>query len=342
MVKAYTRINHHQMPFDTRWRNLRWTLGQHGALANLWNRYQWYTYPKSRRVAAFPLHVDIESTADCNMNCPMCYRSQLPEGSIAYIDFEVYKRLVDECAAKRLYSIRLSWRGEPLLHPDIVGMVRYAKEQGIRNVSFLTNGLLLKGELAEQLIDAGLSYLSVSFDGVKDVYNRIRKPSRFEEAYNRLREFKELKRRKNSLTPLVRVCTVWPAVAHDPQEYREIMSKVTDKIVYNPFIDFNDPNPTPIENFVCQYPWQRISITSAGKIMPCTGVSVNEGYPLGTVADTTISEAWHSEKLQQLRDKHSSLRRMDVPVCAACRHGMVKDPFNTEGFDLDGKTIWIE
>lgn len=342
MTKAYTKINHHQRPFDSAWRNLRWTLGQGAPLANLWNRWQWYSYPNRGHVARFPLHVDIESTSECNLNCPMCYRSKLPPESITSMDFALFKTLVDECAAHGLYSLRLSWRGEPLIHPNLVDMVRYAREQGIKNVSFLTNGVLLEGALAEALIDAGLSYLSVSFDGVYDAYDRIRKPSRFEEAYDRLRRFRDLKRRKGTRTPLVRVCTIWPAVAHNPHQYQEIMRPVTDKIVFNPFIDFFDDTPEPIENFVCQYPWQRISITSGGTILPCTGCSLNEGYPLGRAGETSIYDAWHGEKLRFLRERHRALARMEVPVCASCRHGVKKDTFSTKGFSFDGEKKWIE
>jgi radical SAM protein with 4Fe4S-binding SPASM domain len=272
----------------------------------------------------------------------MCYRKRLPEGSIGYMPFEMFKTIVDECVQHNLYSIRLSWRGEPLIHPDVVRMVRYAKEQGIKNVSFLTNGLLLKGKLAEDLIDANLTYLSISFDGVKEIYDKIRKPSTFQEAYQRIKDFQELKNKKQSRTPLVRVCTIWPAIAHNPEEYYEIMSNVTQKVVFNPYIDFWGNTQKPLENFVCQYPWQRLSITCKGKIFPCTGVSINEGYELGQVGQTAIYDAWHSDKLNYMRKKHIRLERMDIHVCAECRHGMEKELYSTEGFSLEGDKEWIE
>jgi MoaA/NifB/PqqE/SkfB family radical SAM enzyme len=287
--------------------------------------------------------VDAEITADCNMNCPMCYRSQLPKDSIGYMSFETFRTIVDECADNGLYSLRLSWRGEPLIHKDVIRMIEYAKKRGIKNVSFLTNGLLLQGDMAESVIEAGLTYLSVSFDGVGKVYDRIRHPAKFEEAYKRLLDFKELKRKKGSGTPLVRVNTVWPAVAQNPGEYKSVMSKATDMITFNPFIDFFSNAGKPAENFVCQYPWQRISITCMGKIMPCTGVSVNEGYELGRIGETSIKDAWHSDKMQELRERHKELQRMDIPCCAECRHGIEKkDIYTTEGFKLDGEKMWIE
>jgi wyosine [tRNA(Phe)-imidazoG37] synthetase (radical SAM superfamily) len=58
------------------------------------------------------------------------------------MDFELYKKGIDECAENELYSIRLSWRGESTLNPKLVDMIAYAKKRGIKEVSFITNGRL--------------------------------------------------------------------------------------------------------------------------------------------------------------------------------------------------------
>ena len=78
---------------------------------------------------------------------PMCFQQHMPIPKEGYIDFELYKRVVDECAENKLYSIRLCHRGEPLLHSKIVDMVKYAKDKGIKEVFTLTNGLLLNEKL---------------------------------------------------------------------------------------------------------------------------------------------------------------------------------------------------
>ena len=50
------------------------------------------------------------------------------------IDLLVFKKVVDEGIENGLYSMKLSLRGEPLLHPNLSHMIRYAKEKGIADV----------------------------------------------------------------------------------------------------------------------------------------------------------------------------------------------------------------
>jgi len=54
--------------------------------------------------------------------------------------------------------------GEPLLHPDVVELVRYARSIGFFSVGMSTNGFLLSKELLHLLEEAGLSSLQISVD----------------------------------------------------------------------------------------------------------------------------------------------------------------------------------
>src|SRR2546428_5496243 len=54
--------------------------------------------------------------------------------------------------------------GEPLKHPDIVDVVRYAKSLGFCKVSMSTNGFLLNRQLLADLEGAGLDELQISVD----------------------------------------------------------------------------------------------------------------------------------------------------------------------------------
>ncbi len=54
--------------------------------------------------------------------------------------------------------------GEPLKHPDIVEVVRYAKSLGFGKVSMSTNGFLLTPELIAALESAGLDSIQISVD----------------------------------------------------------------------------------------------------------------------------------------------------------------------------------
>jgi len=162
-------------------KNLKFDLkrGKGHLFSYLKNRIRWHLLPRMHHVSTFPSHVDVELSSLCNLNCPMCYTTTdkfKTQVDGANMDFDLYKKIIDECAEYNLYSIRLSLRGESFLNKHIYDMIKYAKEKGIKEVSSLTHGGFLDEEKFERLIDLGLDWLTISFDGIGETYNKIRYP----------------------------------------------------------------------------------------------------------------------------------------------------------------------
>jgi MoaA/NifB/PqqE/SkfB family radical SAM enzyme len=117
-------------------------------------------------------HVDVSNA--CNTDCVYCwfhseYSADRPDAALfdpawqsRRIDYGLYTRLVDDLVSLRATEdLVLSGKGEPLTHPRLLDMVRYAKARGLA-VTLFTNGILLTPEVAAALIDAGLDLLYVS------------------------------------------------------------------------------------------------------------------------------------------------------------------------------------
>ena len=78
-------------------------------------------------------------------------------------------------ASLNIASLKLNWRGEPLLHPQLCEIIRHAKEQGIVDVIINTNATHLDDSYAEKLLNSGLDYIIFSFDGgTKETYEKNR------------------------------------------------------------------------------------------------------------------------------------------------------------------------
>lgn len=314
-------INFHQNPFDSVERSWMFALNQGHFFLNVMNRIYWNLGPRLGLVSSFPLHVDIETANTCNMNCPMCYRDMME--NVGQMDFDLFTKLIDECEREHVYSVRLSWRGEPLTHPRIKEMIAYAAAR-IPNVSFLTNAFYLEDDILDCVVENGLSYLAVSFDGVEDIYEKIRHPAVFVESRARLENLREKREAAGTVLPQVRLCTIWPAIKDDPDRYQELMEPVSDYMVYNPYINFHG-EMTVKEGFVCQYPWERIMVGWDGAVQCCTGWNATD-IVLGNAADATIKEYWSSPHMDRIREIHAEGRRMDLVSCAECRHGNECDP----------------
>jgi sulfatase maturation enzyme AslB (radical SAM superfamily) len=284
------------------------------------NRYQWNYYPR-RKVPAFPLNIDIEVSSKCQLKCTHCFRQYLDIGENDFMPVDMYRNIVDECGRHKLFTLKFSMRGEPLLHPDIVEMVRYAKESGVREVWINTNGGMLTEILAREIITAGVDWITMSFDGLGEKYEAIRKPLKYKDSLGKL---KTLRRVRDELkgNALLNVQTIWSAIKHDPNEYIKLMKTIVDRVAYNPDMNFEDVIITPDPNFVCPRLWQRLCITSRGNYLKCpTDFQMNE--ILGNVSDYTIKEAWDILQGRQ-RQLHLSGRRLESRVCLRCHHGAVK------------------
>src|SRR5262249_48360678 len=71
---------------------------------------------------------------------------------------------IDHLARLRTASIEISG-GEPLLHPDLDGMVRHIRGTGAL-AGLITNGYLLNAKRIERLNVVGLDHLQISIDNV--------------------------------------------------------------------------------------------------------------------------------------------------------------------------------
>jgi putative heme d1 biosynthesis radical SAM protein NirJ2 len=107
--------------------------------------------------------VSWNTTNACNMYCDHCYRDA---GCRAEEELNTAEaRTLLEQIAKAGFKIMIFSGGEPLMRPDIVELVAYAKELGLRPV-FGTNGSLLTKDLAEKLKKAGAMGMGISLDSM--------------------------------------------------------------------------------------------------------------------------------------------------------------------------------
>jgi radical SAM protein with 4Fe4S-binding SPASM domain len=286
----------------------------------LYNRFQWKYAPR-RWVLDFPLNVDIEVSSKCQIKCAHCFRQAMDMGEDDFMPMEMYRRIIDDCGKHGLFTLKFSMRGEPLLHPEIVEMVRYAKEKGVREVWINTNIGPLKEKMARGLVEAGTDWITVSFDGLRENYELVRTPLKYEQSLRKLKMLRQVRDELGGKT-LLNVQSIWSAIADDPDEYVTLMKGIVDRVAYNPDMNFQEYILVPDDEFVCPRLWQRIAITSKGNYLKCPSDFTMEEI-LGTVDEYTVKEAWDILQQQQ-RDLHSSGHKKDSAVCNRCHHGAKK------------------
>lgn len=140
----------------------------------------------------------IESTSRCNLKCEMCPRNSFKQ-TPGDIDLELFKKISKYF--KSGMDINLAGWGEPLLHTDLMEMIRIAKTKNAR-VGFTTNATLLDSETSKKLIKSKLDFIDFSIDGATpETYEQIRKGAKFYNVINNIKNFIEIKESLESKTP---------------------------------------------------------------------------------------------------------------------------------------------
>lgn len=311
-------------------------------------RKLWSELPKRREVRDYPLLVDLEMASRCNLTCPMCptttdefFSKRIEPHKRGLMDFALVKRVIDEVAG-RIYSLRLSWIGEPTLHPRLLEAVHYAKRKGIREVSFLTNGTKLKLDYFAKLAEAGLDQITVSIDGMGETYNRIRRPLKFDQTLRKLKDIRAYKSEKGIEKPVVKIQGVWPAIRENPELFYNTFAPLVDLIAYNPLIDYlhKDADIVYEQDFYCPQHYQRVVIGANGKASMCSSDDFMD-VDVGDANKQSIHDIWHGDKLAAVRATHAEnggfMRLKPCRLCFYPRKMQV-----TETVSVNNREIQIE
>jgi len=284
-------------------------------------RRQWMEKPKYFILRDFPIHLDIEITNRCNLKCTFCDKLPfLTRDQIGDMDFELYKRIIDEGKENELCSVKLSYRGEPLLHPNVAEMVQYAKKKGIVDIYFNTNGMLLTEKMVLRLIDAGLDRISVSVEGTDPVsFERARRGAKFDRIFKNVDRLMELRSQNGVKHPKVRVQTVaLPNIVLE--EYAEYWLPHCDEVAA---IDFKEAevlkrnHSLEDPDWACPQLWQRMTIEWDGTVIPCNNDDYRCSSP-GNIHEINIAGAWKAPMVQNARELHMQGRSHEVAACNGC------------------------
>jgi radical SAM protein with 4Fe4S-binding SPASM domain len=307
-------------------------------------RNAWTNYPPQRILNNYPLQVDIEMSSICNLSCPMCYTTTdgfKQKVKRKFIDFELFKKIVDEVAGN-IYALRLSWRGESSLHPNFIDAIKYAKESGIKEVSFLTNGSTLELNYFVEMVQAGADWITISVDGTGEKYEQIRKPLKFADTLRKIKDAYQYKVDNNLVKPVIKVQAIWPSIKEDPEGYYNTLAPFVDLVAFNPIIDYlgKDHDIVYEDNFSCPQLYERLFVSSDGEVMMCNSDEYGKNI-IGNAYKQTIAEIWNSDILNGIRELHKKKNGfLGMAICRDCFYPRKTVP--NEKAMVNGQEIIVE
>jgi organic radical activating enzyme len=303
----------------------------------------------------FPLIVDVEPTNACNLDCIFCQR-QVMERAVKTMPLETYTAIIDEVAANQPCAVRFSGWGEPTMNKHIVDFIRMATERGVLT-HLTTNATLLTLELSRALLEAGLTKIKFSLQGLSaDEYDRMRVPrvdddhrTGYANITRNIEEFVALR------DELAKECFIQISVSMLRHEQEDDSSRLAfydrwhDKVdgiwglgkigVYGgqPLLtsfqrvkktgrisedDLNEGRPMRADDVQggkgCDELYSKLSVGADGAIKACCDDADNR-LVVGWIADMSLKEAWDSEYLAGLRAALESGDTEHIPrFCQTC------------------------
>ena len=270
----------------------------------------------------FPLSLNIELTNACNLRCAMCPREKSSR-KVGYMDFELFKKIIDECKGRRVRKIHLHKDGESLLHPTLPEFVKYAKDANAAEMlSLTTNGTLLNQELAGKLIEAGLDEVSISIDAVNpDTYKKIKGRPMYEIV-------------ERNCANLVRMNKTFPHISvrfirmreneNEEQEFYGKWASVT-QVMSSHYWDWGgsveDMSVDGLKTLElpCEKLWRSMAVNWDGRVSICHVDWDCKGI-IGNLSEESLYEIWHGPELRKVREIHLDLKAHTLPVCANCTY----------------------
>ncbi len=279
----------------------------------------WQENPKRFDLRDMPMHLDIEASSRCNLRCTFCDKlPNLKPGQLGNLDLGLFKHIIDQFSREnKLWGLKLSYRGEPLINKQVPDMVKYAKDHGVLDVYFNTNGMFLDDNMCRKLIEAHLDRVSISIDGTEaEEYERVRIGASFDTLICNIETLIRLRREYGVTYPKIRIQTVvFPNT--DTEAYRNKWSNYADEIAMIDFKDESIRNTSLRGDWACPQLWQRLTIEWDGTVLGCNNDDLRN-INLGNAKKRSIYDCWHDEMLNAIRDKHKNGKSHEVEDCNGC------------------------
>jgi len=274
-------------------------------------------------VNALPVEYIVETTAKCNLYCPMCPRESHPQPKEDMLD-GIFTRLVNE-SARSAEHMMLIGLGEPLLDPSIFDRIEYCAEHGISTL-LSTNGTLLDEKAADRLLSTRLDHITLSFDGAtRESYEFYRKGARFEKVRDNFVRFARMKHERRLPVQIVVQMVVMERNRNETEEFVRFWSAVPG--VDQVRLKEDETNLMQPEaghqsadwRWPCHYLWRGpMYVKHNGDVYPCCQSYMLDGKPVGHLGKQSLEEIWNSPGMRQMRELHALGRANEIDICSRC------------------------
>jgi len=268
------------------------------------------------KVGRPPDTVRLESTNFCNSKCVFCPRACMtrPQGIMS---MELYKKVVDECAALKVKRVQLHNFGEPLIDKLVPEKVAYAKQVGIPITVMITNGSLMTEDVSRQLIEAGLDKVEISLDaGGKEVYEATRVGLKYDVVERNVENLVKIRNSLGKKKPFVTLLFIYRGNLEELAKFNARWNGIADERIATNIHNWGTEDPHRVLGYYpCHRLWSSFTVLWDGRVALCCMDSDGKMI-LGDMNTQTIMEIWNNDRYQHIRKIH--LQGVGPQMCMKC------------------------
>ena len=271
----------------------------------------------------------IEVSGVCNLRCPMCsYRNSSRKKG--FMEWRLFEKIVQDAKKNGHTIASLHFFGEPLMWPHIIDGVALLSSKGFfPRIS--TNGMLLTGEMARKLQNAGLKEILVTIDTlILEVYQKIREGGSFEVVKKNIHD--AIKVAPNILISAQFMPTKYNQNESEETFYKEFGRHTNFQVRKKVAIRMNNSKnittelshrPDEVDKRLCNMPFFRVDILWDGTTVLCC-MDYEGKLVTGNMKENTISYSWIGPKVMMLRKKILKGEWNHLVTCRQCMADHVK------------------
>lgn len=288
--------------------------------------------------------VNVEVTTYCNLQCAGCQRTiHSADGawSNSHVTVDNFKKLIDELPTAR--ELIPQGIGEPLLHPHLPELLRYARDSGKFDAITLTShGMVRDDDAFIELFDCGLSKLYFSVDATDpELAEQLRAGTDLDVLMPRI----QMLAARFPGRIEIRTTLGTANLDHLPKLLEDLNALGRIEVCVHPYDDIGlsdgclttaqllevtDRLPLlakPLKNLkvvangllpskeICRWPWQSPSIKANGEVTPCCRIMYFRDFNFGNAFSSSFDEVFHSDETNAWRDQ---FEKKTPELCQGC------------------------
>jgi len=308
-----------------------------------------------------PFTLFITPAQVCNFKCFYCtqHKSAEEKKRIGFVsqllDYDVFLKIAHQASEFPVPCKRvlLTGLGEPLMNPRIPEMVATLRDLGVaEKYEIFTNAYFLSHEMSDRLLNAGLTRLRISIQGLHaDKYEEICGVKiDYDRLVDNIRYFYE---HRGDCTVYIKIIDAGLDGKADEEKFFATFGDICDDIFIEHLVkaqpsmgDYKNKADNEYTFYgeesqfreVCPYIFYTLQTDAVGNVFPCPPLGLPLSFSLGNVTDTTLLSIWNGEKLRNLQLSHLRKKRTTIPVCGTCTQYMCFTP-EEDNLDNDAEDL---